>query len=84
MCCWISPTNSVWTETLRLPHSTTIIYLAEIRAEEAQALDRNITGVPAMIVEGKMLIPGAQTPKVYVGALRRVAERFPADSAAAS
>ena len=55
-----------------------------VRAEEAQALDRNITGVPAMIVEGKMLIPGAQTPEVYVSALRRVAERFPADTAAAS
>jgi predicted DsbA family dithiol-disulfide isomerase len=44
-------------------------------AEEAQALDMNITGVPAMIVAGKFLIPGAQGPEVYVAALRRVAEK---------
>ncbi len=46
-----------------------------VRAEERQAFDSNITGVPAMIVEGKFLIPGAQQPDVYVNALRRVAER---------
>ncbi|MGB7407794.1 MAG: DsbA family oxidoreductase [Pontixanthobacter sp.] len=46
-----------------------------VRAEEAQAMDLNITGVPAMIVERRMLIPGAQPPEVYVNALRRVAEK---------
>ena len=35
----------------------------------------NISGVPAMIVENKFLIPGAQAPEVYVNALRRVAEK---------
>ncbi|ANK11646.1 DsbA family oxidoreductase [Erythrobacter neustonensis] len=44
-------------------------------AEEHQAWDMNISGVPAMIVEGKFLIPGAQGPEVYVNALRRVAEK---------
>lgn len=48
---------------------------ARVAAEEAQAWDLNITGVPAMIVEGKFLIPGAQAPEVYVNALRRVADR---------
>lgn len=48
---------------------------ARVLAEEAQAWDMNISGVPAMIVEGKFLIPGAQTPEVYVNALRRVAEK---------
>lgn len=48
---------------------------ARVAAEEAQAWDMNISGVPAMIVEGKFLIPGAQTPEVYVNALRRVAEK---------
>ncbi|MXO90710.1 DsbA family oxidoreductase [Pontixanthobacter aquaemixtae] len=48
-----------------------------VRAEQAQAFDLNITGVPAMIVDGKMMIPGAQVPEVYVNALRRVAEKFP-------
>jgi predicted DsbA family dithiol-disulfide isomerase len=48
---------------------------AHVRAEQQQAFDLNITGVPAMIVEGKMLIPGAQAPEAYVNALRRVAEK---------
>jgi predicted DsbA family dithiol-disulfide isomerase len=48
---------------------------ARVVAEEAQAWDMNIAGVPAMIVEGKFLIPGAQAPEVYVNALRRVAEK---------
>ncbi|MGB3738406.1 MAG: DsbA family protein [Pontixanthobacter sp.] len=49
-----------------------------IRAEEAEATDLNITGVPAMIVDGRMMIPGAQAPEIYVNALRRVAAKFPA------
>ena len=48
---------------------------ARVRAEERQAWDMNITGVPAMVVQGKVLIPGAQAPETYVTALRRVAER---------
>ena len=46
-----------------------------VRHEEAQALDMNITGVPAMLIQGKYMVPGAQEPEVYAGALRRVAER---------
>ncbi|MFN2101147.1 DsbA family oxidoreductase [Altererythrobacter sp. MF3-039] len=49
-----------------------------VRAEEQAAYEMNITGVPAMVIEGKFLIPGAQEPATYVNALRRVAERFPA------
>ncbi|SMQ59300.1 Predicted dithiol-disulfide isomerase, DsbA family [Altererythrobacter xiamenensis] len=48
---------------------------ARVVAEEQQAWDLNISGVPAMIVEGKFLIPGAQAPEVYINALRRVAEK---------
>lgn len=52
---------------------------ARVIAEEAQAWDMNISGVPAMMVAGgsgaKFMIPGAQTPEVYVNALRRVAQR---------
>jgi predicted DsbA family dithiol-disulfide isomerase len=43
-----------------------------VRSEQAQAMDMNITGVPAMIVQGKYMIPGAQEPDVYANALRRV------------
>jgi predicted DsbA family dithiol-disulfide isomerase len=48
---------------------------ARVLAEEAQAWDMNISGVPAMIINSKFLIPGAQAPEVYVNALRRVAEK---------
>lgn len=51
---------------------------AHVRAEEQAAYDMNITGVPAMLVEGKFLIPGAQEPEVYANALRRVAEKIAA------
>jgi predicted DsbA family dithiol-disulfide isomerase len=54
---------------------------ARVLAEEAQAWDMNISGVPAMIVENKFLIPGAQAPEVYVNALRRVAEKSRAAAA---
>jgi len=43
-----------------------------VRREEAQAWEMNISGVPAMIVQGKFLIPGAQEPEVYANALRRM------------
>lgn len=46
-----------------------------VRTEERQAMAMNITGVPAMVVEGQFLIPGAQPAEVYVNALRRVAEK---------
>ena len=49
-----------------------------VRKEEQAAYEMNITGVPAMVIEGKFMIPGAQEPQTYVNALRRVAERFPA------
>lgn len=46
---------------------------ARVIAEEKQAWDFNITGVPAMIVNDKFMILGAQAPETYVNALRRVA-----------
>lgn len=49
--------------------------LERVLAEERQAWDMNISGVPAMIVNGKFMIPGAQAPEVYVNALRRVAAK---------
>lgn len=51
---------------------------ARVLAEERAAWDMNITGVPAMVVNGKFMIPGAQGPETYVTALRRVAEKTPA------
>lgn len=51
---------------------------AHVRAEQQAAFDMNITGVPAMIIEGRYLVPGAQDPEVYANALRRVAEKLEA------
>lgn len=48
---------------------------ARVREEERKAWDLNISGVPAMVVEGKFMVPGAQPPETYVNVLRRVAEK---------
>ena len=48
---------------------------ARVIAEERQAWDMNISGVPAMIINGKFLVPGAQGPETYVNVLRRVVEK---------
>ena len=45
----------------------------QVRAEENAAREMNITGVPAMLVEQKYMIPGAQSPEAYTDALRRIA-----------
>ncbi len=44
-----------------------------VHEEEYHAQTMQITGVPAMVVEGKYLISGAHEPQVYADALRRVA-----------
>jgi predicted DsbA family dithiol-disulfide isomerase len=46
-----------------------------VRQEERLAYDQNVSGVPAMLVNDKFLIPGAQEPETYANALRRVVER---------
>jgi predicted DsbA family dithiol-disulfide isomerase len=39
--------------------------------EEDRGHEMNITGVPAMIVNDRLMIPGAQQPETYVSALRQ-------------
>lgn len=53
---------------------------SEVLAQQAQqeqrmAYDMNVTGVPAMVINGKYLIPGAQESETYANALRRVVAR---------
>jgi len=48
---------------------------ALVEAGEQQAWDWNISGVPAMVVNGKFMIPGAQDPETYASVLRKVVER---------
>ncbi|MDO9368050.1 MAG: DsbA family oxidoreductase [Sphingopyxis sp.] len=37
-----------------------------VRTEEAYWADQNVNGVPAFILGGRMLIPGAQDPEVFI------------------
>lgn len=46
-----------------------------VRAEQQHAWDMNISGVPAMIFDGKFLVPGAQEPETYVDVIRKVIAR---------
>lgn len=45
----------------------------QVRADEAAARDRDITGVPAVVVDGRLLVPGAQEPDVFLRVLERAA-----------
>jgi predicted DsbA family dithiol-disulfide isomerase len=48
-------------------------HAAEVRAAEALWVSRGITGVPAVVVEGKWLISGGQPAGVFEDALRKMA-----------
>ncbi|WP_057883003.1 DsbA family oxidoreductase [Tsuneonella troitsensis] len=45
---------------------------AEVRAEEQMAFDNNVSGVPAMVIDRKFIVPGAQDPETYANVLRKV------------
>lgn len=50
--------------------------LAEkVRAEERAAWDMNISGVPAMVIGGRYMVPGAQGAETYLDVLRKVAAK---------
>lgn len=42
-----------------------------VRTEEGWWADRNITGVPAFILDGQMLVPGAQDPEVFIRVIEK-------------
>lgn len=42
-----------------------------VRTEEAYWADQNITGVPAFILGGRMLVPGAQEAEVFIRVIER-------------
>ncbi len=46
-------------------------YAEMVRTEEAYWADQNITGVPAFILGGRMLIPGAQEPEAFIRVIER-------------
>lgn len=43
-----------------------------VRSEEAYWLDQNITGVPAVIFDGKFMVPGAQSAEVFADVITKV------------
>ncbi|MHB1853903.1 MAG: DsbA family oxidoreductase, partial [Acidimicrobiales bacterium] len=46
-------------------------YGAEVRADEAEAREREVTGVPFFLVDGRFGIPGAQETETILAVLRR-------------
>ena len=42
-----------------------------VRTQEAYWADQNITGVPAFILGGRMLVPGAQDPDAFIRVIER-------------
>lgn len=50
-------------------------YAAEVREREAFYLEQDIHSVPAIIVGGRHLIPGAQTADVFERVLRKLASK---------
>jgi predicted DsbA family dithiol-disulfide isomerase len=50
-------------------------YDAVVDAELAHWQDQNISGVPAFIVNGKYMIPGAQDADTFVRVLEKVMEK---------
>lgn len=48
---------------------------ADVRADEAEAGRREVTAVPTLIVDGRHVIPGAQSPDSMLATLRRAWDR---------
>lgn len=48
---------------------------AMVTAGQRQAWDMNVSGVPAMVINGKLMIPGAQDPDTYANLIRKVVAR---------
>lgn len=42
-----------------------------VRTEEGYWADQNVTGVPAFILGGRMMVPGAQDPEVFIRVIER-------------
>lgn len=49
-----------------------------VRAEERAAWELNISGVPAMVIGGRFMVPGAQGADTYADVIRKVAEKLAA------
>ncbi len=43
-----------------------------VRAEQRQWIERDITGVPAIIIDRKFMVPGAQSAETFANVIRKV------------
>ncbi|GAA1734590.1 DsbA family oxidoreductase [Aeromicrobium alkaliterrae] len=57
-------------EVLRVLSDDT--YLAAVKADQEQAIEYGIGGVPFYVFDGRLAVSGAQSPDVFVSALERV------------
>ena len=48
---------------------------AEVRAHLDHWIEQGISGVPAIIFDGKYLVPGAQEAETFVNVIRKVREK---------
>jgi predicted DsbA family dithiol-disulfide isomerase len=48
-----------------------------VRDEEQLAYENNVSGVPAMVIDGRFIVPGAQEPETYANLLRKAVARRP-------
>jgi predicted DsbA family dithiol-disulfide isomerase len=48
---------------------------AAVRGEQQLAWDNNVSGVPAMVIDRRFIVPGAQEPETYVSVLRKAVAR---------
>lgn len=54
-------------------------HLAAVRADQEQAIEYGIGGVPFYVFDGRLAVSGAQSPDVFVSALERVAQETVAE-----
>ena len=47
------------------------VYAQAVRADEAEAARREITAVPTFMLDGRIVVPGAQSPATLLARLRR-------------
>lgn len=52
-------------------------YAGEVRAEEAEAMELGISGVPFFVIDRRFAVPGAQSPDVLLATLERAWARRP-------
>ena len=53
---------------------TTDEYADRVRASTSQAISAGVTGVPAWVIDGKLLIPGAQPREVFEQAFEQLGQ----------